>query len=980
MINDLRYLRSEHIASGGKSLLQRIGWILGIQINYPTQYYQNCKARENVDVPLTARSVSRGSANDLFPTFLDRGPFLADGDLVTLEPRTKRLFFISFQEAYVAHNQAKEILKELKEHRARKKMGKKPKKGGTATLEMKKDAEEKLCLASENYLECLEAKGLNEFALHNWSMVLRDLAILRKEWCMPEDKFDSPMIDTESDSGSPGSSEKLEQVEQEVEESFDYSFQGYAEPGEEAVKEATRVISKIYESAAAEYVEADCPEGKLNKFLEHIENIKEKLTLEVVRAGGVTGEPVKRNILRVCYMNAFPPGGPHPNVWVTSGSTQKGGAVELSRLGIRKLSLIGVPNNINNSPDSTTARTRSNTSLAPDGAGLIPRLERPLNNSSSPDSNSNNNGNNNSNNNGNNTTQPLLSARDSHSGAMSSRDHYRSNTEPILYKDKSNGKEEGKMYTVQNSSGQFVGHTSKDFEKGRKNYRKKFFSLFGGGNKRKATYATSNQLASGTSNSQITSNTIGPAGSKVARASSVSEGSRRKRRKSKPRSQTLLELSIEVKALANWQNHALRSVTTTDVYRMLDVVKIHLNQSQSGGSSEDVHEVLVNSQNSAGNTVMRASSAKTGMKVAAYSSISKSNTGYSSNALTSGRGKGEEEWKEVEDTLLSVKLDPAHFSDWEAKPGGGTIWKIAKYKSPTAAEAINVSVYCHFEIKGFILERQRQDEEKQQKEFQSFGTGSSDNIPVGRNTSGIKGRSAAPPPIEDASTFRCRSKLPNLSHPLLFDFFGMTFVSDIHLPGIVTTTQFSPDHFLERRILSQRYPKSVGDHEKHKYVLTWTRKLAECIRYLFASGVEMHHLTSAEVLITDEGEIKIFHFSLLLRGADTSITGTGQDQGVAWLAPEVLIGGEGGNTDPRKTVVYSIGVLAWQLITNKVPFEGIPFYWALLQIGNGKMTLEVPIGTEKNLKQVLEKCWAPADSRWTLDELYAELVKLEGKL
>jgi serine/threonine-protein kinase len=73
------------------------------------------------------------------------------------------------------------------------------------------------------------------------------------------------------------------------------------------------------------------------------------------------------------------------------------------------------------------------------------------------------------------------------------------------------------------------------------------------------------------------------------------------------------------------------------------------------------------------------------------------------------------------------------------------------------------------------------------------------------------------------------------------------------------------------------------------------------------------------VLISDDGEVKIADFGLVRAVAEAKITSTSVILGTAaYLSPEQVSTGDAG---PRSDV-YSVGVLAYELLTGTTPFTG----------------------------------------------------------
>lgn len=85
------------------------------------------------------------------------------------------------------------------------------------------------------------------------------------------------------------------------------------------------------------------------------------------------------------------------------------------------------------------------------------------------------------------------------------------------------------------------------------------------------------------------------------------------------------------------------------------------------------------------------------------------------------------------------------------------------------------------------------------------------------------------------------------------------------------------------------------------------------------AGLVHRDIKPENVLISDEGEVKIADFGLVRAVAEAKITSTSVILGTAaYLSPEQVSTGDAG---PRSDV-YSVGILAYELLTGVTPFTG----------------------------------------------------------
>lgn len=85
------------------------------------------------------------------------------------------------------------------------------------------------------------------------------------------------------------------------------------------------------------------------------------------------------------------------------------------------------------------------------------------------------------------------------------------------------------------------------------------------------------------------------------------------------------------------------------------------------------------------------------------------------------------------------------------------------------------------------------------------------------------------------------------------------------------------------------------------------------------AGLVHRDVKPENVLISDEGDVKIVDFGLVRAVAEAGITSTSVILGTAaYLSPEQV---KDGNASPRSDV-YAVGVVAYELLTGQAPFSG----------------------------------------------------------
>jgi len=100
--------------------------------------------------------------------------------------------------------------------------------------------------------------------------------------------------------------------------------------------------------------------------------------------------------------------------------------------------------------------------------------------------------------------------------------------------------------------------------------------------------------------------------------------------------------------------------------------------------------------------------------------------------------------------------------------------------------------------------------------------------------------------------------------------------------------------------------------------LNFTRQILNAARFAHRKGIVHRDLKPQNVLIDEDGRARVADFGIA-RGESSDITGTGSVMGTAqYLSPEQAQGKE---TTPASDI-YSIGVILYEALTGRVPFEG----------------------------------------------------------
>ena len=144
-----------------------------------------------------------------------------------------------------------------------------------------------------------------------------------------------------------------------------------------------------------------------------------------------------------------------------------------------------------------------------------------------------------------------------------------------------------------------------------------------------------------------------------------------------------------------------------------------------------------------------------------------------------------------------------------------------------------------------------------------------------------------------------------LQHPNVVSIFDRGEFSD---------TYFIAMEYVDGPQLKQLIKGGMGIQD----AIDFTRQILNAARFAHRKGIVHRDLKPQNVLIDEDGRARVTDFGIA-RGTSSDITATGSVMGTAqYLSPEQAQGKE---TTPASDI-YSIGVILYEALTGRVPFEG----------------------------------------------------------
>ena len=105
-----------------------------------------------------------------------------------------------------------------------------------------------------------------------------------------------------------------------------------------------------------------------------------------------------------------------------------------------------------------------------------------------------------------------------------------------------------------------------------------------------------------------------------------------------------------------------------------------------------------------------------------------------------------------------------------------------------------------------------------------------------------------------------------------------------------------------------------------KDVVDLGRQICEALHYAHEHGVVHRDLKPSNLMVTDGGQVKLTDFGIAKDLDKTALTATGRTLGTAaYMAPEQI---RGTPEVSHKTDLYALGIVFYQMLAGRTPFEG----------------------------------------------------------
>ncbi|XP_057806094.1 uncharacterized protein LOC131021033 [Salvia miltiorrhiza] len=210
------------------------------------------------------------------------------------------------------------------------------------------------------------------------------------------------------------------------------------------------------------------------------------------------------------------------------------------------------------------------------------------------------------------------------------------------------------------------------------------------------------------------------------------------------------------------------------------------------------------------------------------------------------------------------------------------------------------------------------------------------------------------------------SLMKRLRHPNILLFMGAVTSPQC----LCIVTEFLPRGSLFR-LLQRNSPKL-----ERRRRIQMALDIARGMNYLHHCNPPIIHrdLKSSNLLVDKNWTVKVGDFGLSRLKHETYLTtktGKGTPQ---WMAPEVL------RNEPsdEKSDIYSFGVILWELVTHKIPWDNLNSMQVIGAVGFMNQRLEIPNDVEPQWTSLIESCWhSEPQCRPSFQELMEKLKDMQ---
>lgn len=210
--------------------------------------------------------------------------------------------------------------------------------------------------------------------------------------------------------------------------------------------------------------------------------------------------------------------------------------------------------------------------------------------------------------------------------------------------------------------------------------------------------------------------------------------------------------------------------------------------------------------------------------------------------------------------------------------------------------------------------------------------------------------------------------LANLSHPNIVRFIGMCKKHGV----LCIVTEYEKGGSVRQFLTKRQHNRGVPLKLAVRQALDVARGMA----YIHMLGLIHRDLKSDNLLIAGDKSIKIAGFGVA-RVEERSEGMTPETGTYRWMAPEMIQH----RPYTHKVDVYSFGIVLWELVTGRVPFENMTAVQAAFAVVNRNIRPTVPADCYPSLANLMMRCWdTDPDVRPPFSEIVRMLEETEREI
>eukprot|EP01016_Furgasonia_blochmanni_P038113 TRINITY_DN4572_c0_g2_i1.p1 TRINITY_DN4572_c0_g2~~TRINITY_DN4572_c0_g2_i1.p1 ORF type:complete len:289 (+),score=28.48 TRINITY_DN4572_c0_g2_i1:2-868(+) len=184
--------------------------------------------------------------------------------------------------------------------------------------------------------------------------------------------------------------------------------------------------------------------------------------------------------------------------------------------------------------------------------------------------------------------------------------------------------------------------------------------------------------------------------------------------------------------------------------------------------------------------------------------------------------------------------------------------------------------------------------------------------------------------------------LGSLNHPNVLTYLGFS---------VNQNRCFMVSEFADNGSLYEHLHKKATKFT-HSQIFDICKQIANGMAYLHDNHILHCDLKSSNILLTTDLRVKLCDFGLSRLKSSLTKVNKGRIGTPHWMSPCILR--EEGFDETAD--VYSYGMVVWETITGRVPYEGLSVMQIVGAVGYGTYRVEMPTQGNQSLIEMMKKC------------------------